>query len=73
MAERARELGLSDDSWDEEYVLARMKSCVEYTMDFNLDPDHSLDLSGTPRPTPRGPEHRYIGDDEEGQGADGPQ
>ena len=68
MAKRANELGLHDDGWDEVCGLNRLKSAISYAMDFDLDPDHSVGLSVTPR----GPVHRYIGDgDEEVQGASG--
>ena len=29
MADRARELGISDEDWDEDYILTHMKSCME--------------------------------------------
>ena len=73
MAERARELGLSDDAWDEDHALHRVRSCKEYPVNFHMDPDHSMDSSNTPRTTPMGAEHRYVGDDEEEQGVSGQQ
>ena len=47
-----------------------MRTCIEYTMNFNMDPELSFGLSVTPH----GPEHHYIGDDgKELQDAGGPQ
>ena len=63
MAERALELGIIDDDWDDDFLLSRLKTSIEATINYNLDPAYSQ---------PRGPEHHYIGDEnDDQQGAEG--